>query len=99
MRHRMWREGETDIERVGDMSSLVAGHGLMVLVGCRSVSQADRGEACECSPVAMISLFGVRCPGISLSRIHAPPNRAADHATRGPKGHIEGVGCVCRLTT
>jgi hypothetical protein len=38
----MWREGETDIERVGDMSGKVKGHGLMVLVGCRSVGQSGR---------------------------------------------------------
>jgi hypothetical protein len=29
----MWREGETDGERVGNMSRKVRGHGLMVLVG------------------------------------------------------------------
>jgi hypothetical protein len=85
MRHRMWREGETDIERVGDMSSLVAGHGLMVLVGCRSVSQADRGEPCECSPVAMISLFGVRSGDLALSDSCATKQsrRSRNEGTKG----------------
>jgi hypothetical protein len=71
------------------MSRKVKGHGLMVLVGCRSVSQADRGEPCECSAVGMISLFGVGSGDLALS--HTPPNRAADHGNEGTHQGSDGT--------
>ena len=71
----------------GECDRKVKGHGLMVVD--RSVGL--QCAPCECSPVAMISLFGVASGDLALSVSVSCATRQSRRSRNETRGHIEVV--------